>query len=333
MQALWRSAPRFPATRRRRSRGAQAIELCQEGCWQELQVRDAPQLSPDEILVGLEPLLRQHTGRTRDIRTSTCAPLGARAHAAGAPAEQPLIPHWRKSRARRTDATSPVRRTPTRPRARRASRKRYAPLNMSVSASRPGGGPGGGRASAANRTRRWHSALASAQSLQPAVSPPQPRSCTREQQPCRTHKAAASAAVASLKRPGKVRQNSLASCILRDAGYRGSRFRWRARVPRGARTLGRTHYCAARAGDGPQRKASASCARTLFPPSRKSKSRSSRLGRSARFLVDSTRSIHAWTCRGGAAARARVFSDVRLRRCLERHYRRPELVYQIVVVA
>ena len=44
-----------------------------------MQFRDAPQLRPDEILVGLEPVLRQYTGRTRDIGNSSCAPLGARA--------------------------------------------------------------------------------------------------------------------------------------------------------------------------------------------------------------------------------------------------------------
>ena len=44
-----------------------------------MQVRDAPQLRPDEILVGLEPLLRQYAGRTRDIGGIPCAPASARA--------------------------------------------------------------------------------------------------------------------------------------------------------------------------------------------------------------------------------------------------------------
>ena len=90
-----------------------------------MQFRDAPQLRPDEILVGLEPVLRQYTGRTRDIGNSPCAPMGARAHAAGAPAEQPFIPHWCKSRARRTAATLPVRRR-RRPAPARAARRENA---------------------------------------------------------------------------------------------------------------------------------------------------------------------------------------------------------------
>lgn len=44
-----------------------------------MQFRDAPQLRPDEILVGLESVLRQYTGHTRDIGNSPCAPMGARA--------------------------------------------------------------------------------------------------------------------------------------------------------------------------------------------------------------------------------------------------------------